>query len=181
MSVQGHVLSRACVGSPALHTSHQHPPCMCLFMLMLLPSLPCRWYLPAHEASHSLPLHFDYAAGPAAAVVWVPLLKPSHLADSLSPPSKPYTAAAAGLRGFLTPSSSSSYGRQSSSSSGRTGLGFSPLSRHSSSGSSSDNSTAGEGLWARISGGQQWRCVVAATYATAVSFCVVIGVKSGWC
>jgi hypothetical protein len=41
-----------------------------VFLLLL-----CRWYLPAHEARHTLPLHFDYAAGPAAIVVWALLLQ----------------------------------------------------------------------------------------------------------
>lgn len=131
-----------------------------------------RAYLPSHKARHNLPLHFDYAAGPSQAMVWVPLLKPCPLADSLSPPAKPYTAASAGLRGFLTPGSSS-YSRRSKIS----GLGFSPVSRHSS-GGAADNSTT-DGLWARISGRSRRRRRAAARAAAAADSSVMHDVGNG--
>lgn len=130
-------------------TSQQLPACMHACFVVLLLLMMHRWYLPAHEARHELPLQFDYAAGPQAAVVWTPLLKPTAVAESLTAPGRLYAPAAAGLRGLLSPGGSST--PRSSSSSGRAGLGFSPLSRHSK-GSSSDNST-GDGFWARITGG----------------------------
>jgi hypothetical protein len=37
----------------------------------------CRWYLPAQQTHVSLPLHFEYAAGPSAAGAWLPLLRQS--------------------------------------------------------------------------------------------------------
>jgi hypothetical protein len=43
---------------------------MLLYIFLLVP---CRWYLPAQQTHVSLPLLFDYAAGPSAAGAWLPL------------------------------------------------------------------------------------------------------------
>lgn len=115
-----------------------------------------RWYLPAFEAHHLLPLHFEYSEGsPSQATVWLPLLRPSPFSASLPPPLAVTPARAAGLAasGPLPSSSSFSFSAGSSGSTGGSsggsgsfgGLGFSPLSRRSSSGNSGSNDAAAAG------------------------------------
>lgn len=97
-------------------------------------------------------MHFDYAAGPATAGAWLPLLHPSPLTAALSPPPHRVSAAAAGfapiqIQGSLGPGSTISLSSSSSSNNkgtavataqpagfwgqdgGFLGLGFSPASR----------------------------------------------------
>jgi len=138
----------------------------------------CRWYLPAHEPRHVLPVHFDYSAG-RQAQVWMPLLKPSPLAESLSPPAKPYSPAAAGLRGLLTTSSSSP--RSSSSKFRTSGFGFSPASRFRSSSSASSSSSNGtrDSFWARVSGASRRRRRAAARAAAASAAAVMHDIGNG--
>jgi hypothetical protein len=159
--------STGCKQVPLLHTRHtwacllaagfssnctlrpDKPPCVCLCVSALnficaLSSAVCRWYLPAHQTHVSLPLHFDYAAGPSAAGAWLPLLRQTPLTAVLTPPAHQHpltTPAALSFQGSLGPGGSFSvassnadgsnpggvlgFGRQL----GFLGLGFGPASR----------------------------------------------------
>jgi hypothetical protein len=123
--------------------------------------LPCRWYLPAQQTHVSLPLHFDYAAGPAAAGAWLPLLRQTPLTATLTPPpnQQPLSAAAAALsfQGNLGPGGSFSvassdadgsagglgFGRQL----GFLGLGFGPVSRAADRGGPNSRQRSGSRGW----------------------------------
>ncbi|KAF6264817.1 hypothetical protein COO60DRAFT_22651 [Scenedesmus sp. NREL 46B-D3] len=86
-----------------------------------------RWYLPAQHAHVSLPLHFDYAAGPAAAGAWLPLLRQTPATAVLTPPphQQPLSAAAAlSFQGSLGPGGSFSVASETAGGGSGGGLGF---------------------------------------------------------
>lgn len=172
---------------PTLHNSPNTfpfalPSCLCVHPLVLLSVIittttttyRCchfRWYLPTYEPRHVLPLQFDYSARSSQAEVWLPLLKPTPMTESLSPPPKPYTAAAAGLRGFLAPSSS--FARRRTSALG--GFGQAAANSHRKGG---DNSVP-DSWWGRISGASRRRRRAAARAAAAEAAAVMHDVGNG--